>query len=352
MRRARPKHTHTNTESRNTACRQHHSQHADSTSTAAAPSYTLVHTARATHPNPTPGWCFGGTALRPMAAIPMAAMPMAAYTTRQFKNMFITPLYRQHASHTLASRAYGPQPHMRSLHHALANTAPARSAATQLDDYDHTEFNVAASPPPPCRSAQPKRWRACHSRETKAAMGVSLVVMRRRLAASPQPVVASNQRVDMQGMIRQKFGPSLWSRRDGAWLWQQALTAKASDKWLNRCVALETPGRGQGHLSTASHSVTPCCSPHCSPHCCPRYPHSRRPPHGSPCSARSPRFSCSPRLLCFLLALLLVHNSRQIRDSRASYHQPKEICEGSLSLELPWTQIASSNSNMLRRGCQ
>ena len=33
---------------------------------------------------------------------------------RQFKNMFITPLYRQHASHTLASRAYGPQPHMRS----------------------------------------------------------------------------------------------------------------------------------------------------------------------------------------------------------------------------------------------
>ena len=246
MRRARPKHTHTNTESRNTACRQHHSQHADSTSTAAAPSYTLVHTARATHPNPTPGWCFGGTALRPMAAIPMAAMPMAAYTTRQFKNMFITPLYRQHASHTLASRAYGPQPHMRSLHHALANTAPARSAATQLDDYDHTEFNVAASPPPPCRSAQPKRWRACHSRETKAAMGVSLVVMRRRLAASPQPVVASNQRVDMQGMIRQKFGPSLWSRRDGAWLRQQALTAKASDKWLNRCVALETPGRGSG----------------------------------------------------------------------------------------------------------
>ena len=32
----------------------------------------------------------------------------------QFKNMFITSQYRQHASHTLASRAYGPQPHMRS----------------------------------------------------------------------------------------------------------------------------------------------------------------------------------------------------------------------------------------------
>ena len=30
------------------------------------------------------------------------------------QDMFITPLYQQHASHTLASRAYGPQPHMRS----------------------------------------------------------------------------------------------------------------------------------------------------------------------------------------------------------------------------------------------
>ena len=29
--------------------------------------------------------------------------------------MFITSQYRQHASHTLASRAYGPQPHMRLL---------------------------------------------------------------------------------------------------------------------------------------------------------------------------------------------------------------------------------------------
>ena len=28
--------------------------------------------------------------------------------------MFITPLYQQHASHTLASRVYGCQPHMRS----------------------------------------------------------------------------------------------------------------------------------------------------------------------------------------------------------------------------------------------
>ena len=29
-------------------------------------------------------------------------------------NMFITPLFQQHTSHTLASRVYGPQPHMRS----------------------------------------------------------------------------------------------------------------------------------------------------------------------------------------------------------------------------------------------
>ena len=28
------------------------------------------------------------------------------------QDMFITPLYQQHASHTLASRAYGPQPHV------------------------------------------------------------------------------------------------------------------------------------------------------------------------------------------------------------------------------------------------
>ena len=28
------------------------------------------------------------------------------------QDIFITPLYQQHASHTLASRAYGPQPHM------------------------------------------------------------------------------------------------------------------------------------------------------------------------------------------------------------------------------------------------
>ena len=30
------------------------------------------------------------------------------------QDMFITPLYQQHSSHTLASRVYGPHPHMRS----------------------------------------------------------------------------------------------------------------------------------------------------------------------------------------------------------------------------------------------
>ena len=31
------------------------------------------------------------------------------------QDMLVTPLYQQHASHTLAaSRVYGPQPHMRS----------------------------------------------------------------------------------------------------------------------------------------------------------------------------------------------------------------------------------------------
>ena len=30
------------------------------------------------------------------------------------QDMFITPLHQQHASHTLASRVHGPQPHIRS----------------------------------------------------------------------------------------------------------------------------------------------------------------------------------------------------------------------------------------------
>ena len=34
--------------------------------------------------------------------------------TETVQDMFMTPLYQQHASHTLASRAYGPQPHTRS----------------------------------------------------------------------------------------------------------------------------------------------------------------------------------------------------------------------------------------------
>ena len=35
-------------------------------------------------------------------------------TVSQFKDKFRTPLYQQHVSHTLASRACGPRPHMRS----------------------------------------------------------------------------------------------------------------------------------------------------------------------------------------------------------------------------------------------
>ena len=41
-----------------------------------------------------------------------AVVTITCYETLQY--MFITPLYYQHASHTLASRAYGPQSHMRS----------------------------------------------------------------------------------------------------------------------------------------------------------------------------------------------------------------------------------------------
>ena len=52
------------------------------------------------------------------------------------QDMLITPLYQQHASHTLASRAHGPQPHMRSS----SATGPCiylpygRPATTRLRD--------------------------------------------------------------------------------------------------------------------------------------------------------------------------------------------------------------------------
>ena len=55
----------------------------------------FIHTVvevRSPGPLNTPGWVFCETV----------------------QDMFIAPLYQQHASHTLASRAHGPQPHMRS----------------------------------------------------------------------------------------------------------------------------------------------------------------------------------------------------------------------------------------------
>ena len=45
-------------------------------------------------------------------ALAPAAPACSTFLTVQ--DMFMTPLHRQHASHTLASRAHGPQPHMRS----------------------------------------------------------------------------------------------------------------------------------------------------------------------------------------------------------------------------------------------
>ena len=37
-----------------------------------------------------------------------------SHLSETVQDMFITPLHQQHASHTLASWAYGPKPHMRS----------------------------------------------------------------------------------------------------------------------------------------------------------------------------------------------------------------------------------------------
>ena len=39
----------------------------------------------------------------------LGARSLSAETVQ---DMFMTPLCQQHASHTLASRAHGPQPHM------------------------------------------------------------------------------------------------------------------------------------------------------------------------------------------------------------------------------------------------
>ena len=54
------------------------------------------------------------------------------------QDMFITPLYQQHASHTLASRVCGPQPHARS------------SSAT--GPYICTDLGVRVGRPTPCHN--------------------------------------------------------------------------------------------------------------------------------------------------------------------------------------------------------
>ena len=58
------------------------------------------------------------------------------------QDMFITPLYQQHASHTLASRVYGPRPHNHAeltCHRTMHVAAAARrrwwlTAATPVDN--------------------------------------------------------------------------------------------------------------------------------------------------------------------------------------------------------------------------
>ena len=58
----------------------------------------------------------GGDVLVQRETRPCRSGRLCAFSTVQ--DMFITPLYQQHAPHTLASRAYGPQPHTLIYHHA------------------------------------------------------------------------------------------------------------------------------------------------------------------------------------------------------------------------------------------
>ena len=50
----------------------------------------------------------------PIRAAPAPLQPFRSRFDETVQDMFITLLYQQHASHTLASQAHGPQPHMRS----------------------------------------------------------------------------------------------------------------------------------------------------------------------------------------------------------------------------------------------
>ena len=94
------------------------------------------------------------------------------------QDMFITPLYQQHASHTLASRAYGPQPHMRSqsatgpyITRWLSSLSPCLSVW--------------------CRGAQGVRGKIRRARDgfyTSAASGPSSAMV--LVAQSPEPAAA------------------------------------------------------------------------------------------------------------------------------------------------------------------
>ena len=70
-----------------------------------------VHPGRRAHPHRTER---RGPARRAAGAPPPLPPPTPPRPHETVQDMFITPLYQQHVSHTLASRAYGPQPHMQS----------------------------------------------------------------------------------------------------------------------------------------------------------------------------------------------------------------------------------------------
>ena len=66
-------------------------------------------------PTPPTKWLASPrTAAKPRCPPTKTALNASGPCLETVQDMFLTPLHQQHASHTLASRAHVPQPHVRS----------------------------------------------------------------------------------------------------------------------------------------------------------------------------------------------------------------------------------------------
>ena len=91
------------------------------------------------------------TSSRPAWPLRPTSTPVSCETVQ---DMFtcITPLYQQHASHTLASRAYGPRPHnpaeltsYRTIPRPSQLWWPAREASGCDGQHEHSEYTVVVN---------------------------------------------------------------------------------------------------------------------------------------------------------------------------------------------------------------